>query len=58
MRLHTGRTYGMNGPNPLSWEGIQAWNNLMGADLTEWEVLTLKALDSTWLRVIGELRND
>ena len=52
--LHSGRTYGMSGPNPLTWEAIQAWCNLTGIVLSSWELETVKALDMTWVRVMNE----
>ena len=54
MRLHSGRTYGMSGPNPLTWECIQAWCNLTGIVLSSWELETIKALDMSWVRVMNE----
>ena len=54
LEIHDGRSYGMSGPNPLSWGDIQAWNDLMDAGLTENEVRLLKALDATWLEVMQE----
>jgi len=52
--LHTGRSYGANGPNPLSWSDVKAWDDLMDVGLKEWEVRAIKALDLLWLRVMGE----
>lgn len=45
-------------PNPLSWVDIKSWNDLMGADMKEWEVRAIKALDLLWLRVTAEARKD
>jgi hypothetical protein len=58
LHIHSGRSYGANGPNPLSWPDIKAWDDLMQAGLKEWEVRVIKALDLLWLRVMGEARND
>ena len=52
--LSAGRTYGMSGPNPLSWEGIKAWVDLNGIVLTPWELETIKALDMAWVRSVNE----
>jgi hypothetical protein len=57
LSLHSGRTYGMNAPNPLSWVDIKAWDDLMRADMKEWEVRAVKALDGLWLRIMAEARN-
>lgn len=56
--LHTGRSYGPGGPNPLAWADIKAWNDLLRLDLKEWEVRAIKALDLLWLRVLGEDTDD
>lgn len=58
LSLHSGRTYGAMAPNPLSWVDIKSWNDLMGADMKEWEVRAVKALDLLWLRVTAEARKD
>jgi len=52
--MSAGRTYGMNGPNPLSWEGIKAWSDLHGIPLSPWELETIKALDMMWVRSLNE----
>jgi hypothetical protein len=52
--LHSGRTYGPGGPNPLTWEGIAAWDRLMSAGLKDWEIRAIKALDLLWLRILNE----
>lgn len=52
--IHAGRSYGPNGPNPLSWSDIAAWNDLFSMGLKDWEVRVIKALDLLWLRVMGE----
>jgi len=54
MALHSGRTYGMSGPNPLTWEGIAAWCNLTGIVLSSWELETVKALDMAWVKAMNE----
>lgn len=54
MRLSSGRTYGMSGPNPLTWEGVQAWCNLTGIVLSSWELETIKVLDMAWVRAMNE----
>jgi hypothetical protein len=54
LSLHSGRSYSMGGPNPLSWSDIKAWDDLMRAGLKEWEVRAIKALDMIWLQSVGE----
>lgn len=56
--IHKGRSYGMSGPNPLSWQDILAWDTLMRAGLQDWEVRVIKALDLLWLRITGEDNSD
>lgn len=51
--LHKGRSYGMNGGNPLTWSDIVAWCNLTGIVLSSWEVTTIKALDMAWVAAMS-----
>lgn len=44
----------MEGPLPLSWSDIKAWDDLMRADLQEWEVRAIKMLDLLWLKAMNE----
>lgn len=52
--IHQGRSYGMSGPNPLSWEAISAWCNLNEIVLSSWEIGMIKSLDSIWVRIAHE----
>lgn len=54
LSLHAGRSYGMAGGNPLTWEAIYAWCNLTRVMLSPWEVDLVKALDATWMEVTNE----
>jgi hypothetical protein len=54
VEIHTGRSYSANGPNPLSWPDIKAWDDLMRVGLKEWEIRAIKALDVLWLNTMGE----
>lgn len=54
LELHKGRTYGMSGPNPLSYGDISAWCNLTGIGLSSWEVGVIKTLDTAWIRAMNE----
>lgn len=58
LSLHSGRSYSMGGPNPLSWSDIKAWNELTNVSLKDWEVHAIKALDSVWLRIVSEDRDN
>jgi hypothetical protein len=52
--LHDGRTYGMSGPNPISYDIIKAWCDLYGVALNPWEIDTVKALDNLWIKITSE----
>ena len=54
LEIHTGRSYSSNGPNPLSWADIEAWDRLFKQGLKDWEIRAIKALDLVWLRAMGE----
>jgi hypothetical protein len=54
LQLHDGRTYGMSGPNPISYDIIKAWCDLTGITLSPWEIETVKSLDNLWIKTIGE----
>lgn len=54
LELHDGRTYGMSGPNPISYDIIKAWCDITGVDLSPWEVSTIKALDNLWIKTTSE----
>jgi hypothetical protein len=58
IELHDGRTYGMNGPNPISYDIIHAWCSLTGIYLSPWELGVIKSLDSIWMKTISEEAND
>jgi hypothetical protein len=48
-QLSTRRSYGMNGPQPITFTEIQAFDLLTGANLTAWEVETLTSMDSIFI---------
>ncbi len=54
LQLHEGRTYGMSGPNPISYDIIKAWCDLTSITLSPWEIETIKSLDNLWIKTIGE----
>jgi hypothetical protein len=54
LSLHDGRTYGMSGPNPISYDIIKAWCDLYGVALNPWEIDTVKALDNLWIKITSE----
>ena len=54
IELHDGRTYGMSGPNPISYDIISSWCHLNGITLSPWEIDIIKSLDNLWLKTINE----
>tara|TARA_R110000787_G_scaffold131812_2_gene243969 strand:+ start:246 stop:581 length:336 start_codon:yes stop_codon:yes gene_type:complete len=57
IELHDGRTYGMSGPNPISYDIIKAWCDITGVDLSPWEVTIIKSLDNLWIKITSEEDN-
>lgn len=55
-QLHKGRTYGMSGPNPLTWENILAWRNLLDIEIRPIEIDILNEMDSAYLKYISDNR--
>lgn len=43
--LERGRRFGMNGPEPFTWENIESWARLFDEDLEPHEVDALKLLE-------------
>ena len=54
IELHNGRTYGMSGPNPISYDTIYFWCSMTGVELTPWEIRVIKDLDNEYIKAIGE----
>jgi hypothetical protein len=52
--LNQGRGQGFNGPLPLSFQEILAWQQLTDTYLLPWEVSTIKRLDAVYLRVVAK----
>ena len=52
--LHDGRTYGMRGPNPISYENISSWCELSGVELQYWEIQIIKSIDNIYIKTISE----
>lgn len=49
LSIHQGRSYGISGPNPVSYQDIEAWSRLTGWTLTPWELSAVKKLDAVFL---------
>lgn len=54
IELHNGRTYGMSGPNPISYDTIYFWCCMTGIELTPWEISVVKDLDNEYIKAMGE----
>ena len=52
--LNQGRGQGFNGPLPLSFQDMLAWQQLTNEYLLPWEVSTIKRLDAVYLRVVNK----
>ena len=52
--LNQGRGQGFNGPLPLSFQDMLAWQQLTNQHLLPWEVSTIKRLDAVYLRVVNK----
>ena len=52
--LNQGRGLGFNGPLPLSFQDILAWQQLTNGYLLPWEVSAIKRLDAVYLRVVNK----
>ena len=53
-QIHKGRTYGMSGPNAITWENILAWRMLLDIQIRPIEVEILNEIDSAYLKYISD----
>jgi hypothetical protein len=44
----------MSGPNPITWQDIEAWSNLLSTQIQPIEVEILKEIDSVYLEYMAE----
>tara|TARA_R110000796_G_C14320845_1_gene407804 strand:+ start:275 stop:541 length:267 start_codon:yes stop_codon:yes gene_type:complete len=54
IQLHKGRTYGMNGPNPISEQGLYYWSKRSGITLAYWEIEIMQSLDNLWMEITSK----
>lgn len=54
LELSGARTSNGFGPNPISWNEIDAFNRLNGLRLTPWEAETLRRMDMAYLAIHTE----
>ena len=53
-QIHKGRTYGMSGPNPLTWTDIESWRNILDIQINPLEVELIKEIDSAYLEYLAK----
>jgi len=56
--LHAGRSCGMTGADPITWEAIDAWARRTDRDPMPWEVTAIKQIDAAWIGVQMEQRRN
>jgi hypothetical protein len=49
LQLSSLREVGETGPKQLSWQAIQAWQNVTHSSLEEWELATILKLDREYI---------
>lgn len=50
MDLSRARTYHANGPNPITWEAMAAWSQIMRRPLPPHHAAIVMALDDAWMQ--------
>ena len=50
MALSRARTYHAHGPNPITWEAMAAWSQMMHRPLPPHHAEIVMALDDTWMQ--------
>lgn len=50
MDLSRARTYHASGPNPITWEAMAAWSQMMRRPLPPHHAAIVMALDDTWMQ--------
>ena len=53
LSLHEGRTYGINGANPITYLDMDAWMRVTRNSLAPWEVTSIMKIDKAWIKVIN-----
>lgn len=54
LELDGTRSFGANGPSPISFAEVEAWARLNGYPLRPWHVAVIRAMDSALIRAFGE----
>lgn len=50
--LHSARGQGFNGPLPISYQEIDAWQRMTKNTLLPWEIEVVKRLDAVYLKAM------
>jgi|SRR6056297_1063877 len=53
-QINKGRSAGMSGPNPITWQDIVNWNKLLNKQIRPIEVEILYEIDSVYLKKNAE----
>lgn len=53
-QIHRGRSHGMAGPNPITWENILAWRDLLEIQIRPIEIEIINEMDSMYLKYISD----
>ena len=55
--LEQGRVFGMNGPEPMTYQEIMAWALLKETEPTPFEVQVIRMLDASWRNTYFSLQD-
>lgn len=50
LELHSARTAGFSGPNPITFSEMEAWSKLTHQPINPFDVAVIKQIDNTYLR--------
>lgn len=53
-QIHQGRSYGMSGANPLSWQDLDSWQNVLQKQVRPFEFELIKEIDAVYLKYTHE----
>lgn len=56
-RLRNRNKSGFNGPDPVSWEALDAWVRLSGDNPEPWEINVLEALDDAYVAAVDRAQS-
>lgn len=56
--LSSGRGHTGFGPQPLSWQDMEAWARISGIELQPWQAVIFRAMDRAWLAAVAKRSKD